>query len=72
VVLVNIVADVIIHLAPVLPNFMTENTVAILSGILDTRLEEVVAALEQAGLTITAINAQEDWRSITAKRSRPL
>ena len=72
VVLVNIVADVIIHLAPVLPAFLTEHSVAILSGILNTRLEEVIAALEQAGLTVTATAAQEDWRSITAKRRRPL
>ena len=72
VVLVNIVADVIIHLAPVLPAFLTEHSVAILSGILNTRLEEVIAALEAAGLTITATAAQEDWRSITAKRRLPL
>ena len=72
VVLVNIVADVIIHLAPVLPAFLTEHSVAILSGILNTRLEEVIAALEAAGLTVTATAAQEDWRSITAKRRLPL
>ena len=72
VVLVNIVADVIIHLAPVLPAFLSDNSVAILSGILHTRLGEVVAALEQAGLTVTATAAQEDWRSITAKRRTSL
>ena len=68
VVLVNIVADVIIGLAPVLPKFLTEDSVVICSGILHTRLTEVVAALEQAGLTVTATAAQEDWRSLTAKR----
>lgn len=36
-VLVNIVADVIIGLAPVLPEFLGEDTVLICSGILDTR-----------------------------------
>ena len=68
-VLVNIVADVIIGLAPVLPNFLTEKSTLICSGILDTRLDDVAAALTAAGLTITAIRAKEDWRSVTAKRS---
>ena len=68
VVLVNIVADVIIGLAPVLPNFLRENTTLICSGILDTRLGDVVAALEQAGLTVTDTKAKEDWRCVSAKR----
>ena len=68
-VLVNIVADVIIGLSPVLPNFLTERTKLICSGILDTRLEDVLAALQKAGLTVTAIHAKEDWRCVEAKRS---
>jgi len=68
VVLVNIVADVIITLAPVLPSFLTENSILICSGILDTRLRDVTAALEQAGLTVTETFRQEDWRCVTAKR----
>ena len=67
-VLVNIVADVIIGLAPVLPNFLTDRSTLICSGILDVRLEEVCAALEQAGLTVTAVKAKEDWRSVTARK----
>ena len=66
-VLVNIVADVIIGLSPVLPNFLTENSTLICSGILDVRLEEVCAALNKAGLTVTAVKAKEDWRSGTAR-----
>ena len=68
VVLVNIVADVIIGLAPVLPNFLGENTTLICSGILDTRLPDVTNALEQAGLAVTATKAKEDWRCVSAKR----
>ena len=67
-VLVNIVADVIIGLAPVLPNFLTEKSTLICSGILDVRLEDVCAALTQAGLTVTAVKAKEDWRSVTARK----
>ena len=68
VVLVNIVADVIIGLAPVLPAFLREDSILICSGILDTRLSDVTAALEKAGLAVTEVRAMEDWRSITAKR----
>ena len=67
-VLVNIVADVIISLAPVLPNFVKEKTTLICSGILDTRLDDVVAALESADMTVTEIFAKEDWRCVRAKR----
>ena len=67
-VLVNIVADVIIGLAPVLPKFLTQRSTLICSGILDVRLEEVKAALEKAGLTVTGIRQKEDWRCVTAKR----
>ncbi len=67
-VLVNIVADVIIGLSPVLPRLMTEKSTLICSGILDTRLDDVLAALKAAGLTVTAVREKEDWRSVTARR----
>ena len=67
-VLVNIVADVIIGLSPVLPHFLTGSSTLICSGILDVRLDDVTAALEKAGLTITSVRAKEDWRCVTAKR----
>ena len=65
-VLVNIVADVIIGLAPILPNFLTEKSLLICSGILDVRLEEVIAALENAGLKIASVKEKEDWRCVAA------
>ncbi len=68
VLLVNIVADVIISLAPVLPKFMTADTVVICSGILDSRLSDVTAALEKTGLTVLAQKEMEDWRCVCAKK----
>ena len=67
-VLVNIVADVIVALAPVLPQFLTEKSTLVCSGILDTRLQDVLAALQTAGLTVTATYSKEDWRCVCAKR----
>ena len=67
-VLVNIVADVIIGLSPILPNFLTEKSTLICSGILDVRLDDVLAALDAAGLEVTSVREKEDWRCVTAKR----
>ena len=67
-VLVNIVADVIIGLAPVLPGFMTEHTTLLLSGILDTRLEDVKNALNNQGLTVADCKEKEDWRSLKVRK----
>ena len=67
-VLVNIVADVIIGLSPILPHFLTENSTFICSGILDVRLDDVLAALDAADLEVTEVFQKEDWRCITAKR----
>ena len=67
-VLVNIVADVIVALAPVLPRFLTHKSRLICSGILDTRLEDVVQALTAAGLSVTSVRQKEDWRCVTAQR----
>ena len=67
-VLVNIVADVIIGLSPVLPGFLTERSTLILSGILDVRLKDVLAALKAAGLTVTEIKEKEDWRCVVARK----
>ena len=68
-VFVNIVADVIIGLAPVLKHFMDENTRVICSGILDVREAEVHEALTANGLAILATKSKEDWRSLVAGRA---
>ena len=72
-VLVNIVADVIIGLAPVLPRFLSPRSTLICSGILDVRLPEVIAALEGVGLTVAAVLEKEDWRCVRAvKQAEPV
>lgn len=45
VVLANIVADVIIPLSRVVPEFLQEDSIFICSGILNTRLDEVLACV---------------------------
>ena len=67
VVLANIVADVIIPLAPVVPHFLRADGVFICSGVLNLRLDEVKQALVHAGLVITGTEQQGDWCCITAR-----
>ena len=66
VVLANIVADVIIPLAAVVPHFLGQDSVFICSGILASRLGEVISAIEEAGLQVLSTDRQEDWCRITA------
>ena len=61
VVAANIVADVIIALAPNVHHLIKKEGVFICSGIIDTRAEEVRSALEDSGLLVLEANALEGW-----------
>lgn len=56
----------IIPLAPAAASFLSEDSVFICSGILNTRLPEVLAALEKAGMQILSTQQQDDWCRVTA------
>lgn len=61
VVLANIVADVIIPLSAFAGGFMAEGGYFICSGIIDTRSDEVRAALEKNGFTIVEKKEKTGW-----------
>ena len=63
VVVANIVSDVIIALAPAVRGLMKEGGRFLASGIIDSREEEVRAALEAAGLTVEEARVSEGWVS---------
>ena len=67
VVLANIVADVIIPLAPVVPQLLDREGTFLCSGIIDTRGDEVAAALEQAGLLVTTLREKNGWIALEAR-----
>lgn len=69
-VLANIVADVIIPLSAVVPNFLAPNGFFICSGILEQRLPEVRAAIIRAGMEIVHTQMIGDWCQITARHSQ--
>lgn len=57
----NIVASAIISLAPCIPALLAEGATFIASGIIDTRRDEVIQAVEQAGLCIKQVKEQNGW-----------
>lgn len=62
-VLANIVADVIIGLAPHVRGLLTEGGLFICSGIIDQRAEEVAAVLQENGWNILESHSSEGWFS---------
>ncbi len=68
IVVANILADVIIPLAPVIPSRLKEGGIFIASGIIDFKEEAVAAAITAAGMTILNITHQGEWVGITARK----
>lgn len=66
----NIVADVIIPMAAIVPQFLRPNGTFICSGILSSRADEVKAALNAAGLVITDWEQMDDWCMFCAQRNK--
>ena len=68
VVVANILADVIIPMAPVIPDRLKKGGIFITSGIIDFKENEVRTAIEAAGMEIVEINHQGEWVNITARK----
>lgn len=68
IVVANILADVIIPMAPVIPARLKQGGYFITSGIIDFKENEVKEAIEKAGLKVVEINHQGEWVNITAKK----
>ncbi len=68
IVVANILADIIIAMAPAIPPTMKEGALFISSGIINFKENEVKEALENVGLTIVEINHQGEWVNITARK----
>lgn len=67
VVTANIVADVIIPLAALARAFMAPGAAFIVSGIIDSRRDEVRAELEARGFAIAAGSSMEGWNCFVCK-----
>ncbi len=61
VVAANIVADAIIALSPAVPAFLAPGGVYIVSGIIDTREQDVLDALDKLGFTVAERHEHGGW-----------
>ncbi len=69
IILANIVANAIISLAPTVPALMAPGAHFIASGIIDTRKDEVVTALNSSGLRVIAIHEQRGWECMVCEKA---
>ena len=69
IVLANIVADILIRLNKDVGSFLVDKGTYILGGIIEERLDEVIASLQAAGFEILETLAMADWRAIAARKS---
>lgn len=68
IVVANILADVIIPMAPVIPDRLRKGGYFITSGIIDFKEDEVRDVIEKTGLKVIEINHQGEWVNITAQK----
>ena len=68
IVVANILADVIIPMASVIPDRLKSGGIFITSGIIDFKEQEVRKAIEGTGLEILEINHEGEWVNITARK----
>ena len=64
----NIVADVIIRLLPDAAMFMQDDAVLIVSGIIDIRKDDVLAAVSDNGFTVVDERYKDNWCAFVLKK----
>jgi len=68
IVMANILAPVLIELAPVIVNQLKTGGMFITSGIIEGKEDSVVEACKAAGLTIVDVTKMGEWRNVTARK----
>lgn len=64
----NITADILMRFSNSIGKHLRENGTIVLSGIIDTRLDEVIQCYQSAGYQIVERMAIDDWRALKLKR----
>lgn len=67
-VLANIVAGAILQLLPAVPPLLAEEGAFVASGIIDTRGDEVAAAVEAAGLVVAERHEEKGWVCLVCRK----
>ncbi len=64
----NIVAHAIIMLSPTVPALLAEDGVYIVSGIIDTREQDVLSALDKCGFSVVERHEHGGWLCLVCKK----
>ena len=64
----NIVADIIIRMMPDIKDYLTADAPLILSGIIDSRADEVIACVNREGYSVMNIERENDWVALLCRR----
>lgn len=64
----NITADILMRFAKSIGKHLREGGTIVLSGIIDSRLDEVIACYESEGYRIVDRMAMDDWRALKLER----
>lgn len=70
IVVANILADVIIPMAPFVPDCLKDDGIFITSGIIDFKEQEVTDAIRAAGMEVLDVTHQGEWVGITARKKK--
>ncbi|MCL2349954.1 MAG: 50S ribosomal protein L11 methyltransferase [Defluviitaleaceae bacterium] len=70
IIVANIVADVIIKLAPAVYNMLEDGGRFIVGGIIDERASEVIESLESMGLIVFDTLIQDNWMAFCVQKMR--
>ncbi len=70
VVTANIVADIIIRLAPDVGDYMADDAILLASGIITERAGEVISVLETNGFSIVENRTENGWCALALKKSK--
>ena len=68
----NIVADIIIRMAPDVGRYMKDDAILLASGIITERAEEVSAVLENEGLSVSARHDDNGWCALVVTKKKNL
>lgn len=64
----NITADILMRFSKSIGKHLKEGGIIVLSGIIDTREDEVLQCYQDAGYEIIERASQDDWRAVKLKR----
>ena len=69
VIVANIVADVIIAMAPLFARYLKPDGTLVVSGIIAERAQEVTSHLEQHGFAVSELREENDWAAAVLRRA---